>query len=84
MNRKQRITEKLTVGLQPSALNVRDISHLHAGHAGAGIETHFTVTVTSAQFAGLTRVQQHQMVNRLLADEFTGGLHALSLSTHTE
>lgn len=79
MNRTQRIIEKLTSALYPTRLEVKDISHLHAGHAGAGDETHFVITVASAMFVGKSRVQQHQMVNTLLAEEFNNGLHALSL-----
>lgn len=79
MNRFHRITEKLTAALQPTVLELRDVSHTHAGHVHAGTETHFTLTIASASFAGLTRVQQHQLVNNVLADEFDSGLHALSI-----
>lgn len=81
MTRYQRITDKLTAALQPTALELRDISHTHAGHAGAGIETHFTLKIESPRFAGLSRVQQHQLVNAALADEFESGLHALAITT---
>jgi BolA protein len=82
--RINRITEKLTTALQPTRLEVRDVSHTHAGHAGAGEETHFTVTVASPLFAGKTRLQQHQMMNAALADEFTDGLHALQVHVVVE
>jgi len=86
--RHNRITEKLKAALQPTLLEVRDISHLHAGHAGAGIETHFNVTIVSPAFKGLSRVAMHQRVNEILKDEFGngehGGLHALALKTSEE
>jgi BolA family transcriptional regulator, general stress-responsive regulator len=82
--RDNRITQKLKAALQPTLLEVRDISHLHAGHAHAGVETHFTVKITSPHFKGLSRVAQHQLVNAALKDEFENGLHALALTTSAE
>ena len=43
------------LALQPSALEVLDDSHLHAGHAGAREGRHFSVRVVSARFNGLSR-----------------------------
>ncbi|MBL8689621.1 MAG: BolA family transcriptional regulator [Rhodospirillaceae bacterium] len=44
---------------------------------------HYAAHVTSAQFAGKTRVQQHQMVYRALKGRMGGELHALALQTST-
>jgi len=75
------IAAKLKTGLEPSFLDVQDVSHQHAGHAGwrEGGGTHFTVTIKASIFNGKSRVQQHRMVNELLADEFATGVHALEL-----
>ncbi|WP_407275603.1 BolA family protein [Halothiobacillus sp. DCM-1] len=44
----------------------------------------FKITVTSAAFAGKTRLAQHQMINKLLADWLaSGALHAITLNTRT-
>ncbi len=53
----------------------------HAGHAGASEsgESHFTVELTSAAFAGLNRVERQRRINAALAEEFAAGLHALSI-----
>jgi len=77
------IRMKLTERLAPTRLEVIDDSHRHAGHAGArpGGETHFTVTVVSGAFAGLSRVERQRLVYDLLAGELAGGVHALSLVT---
>ncbi len=60
-----------------------DESHRHAGHAGARPEgeTHFTVTIVSAAFAGLNRVARQRLVYETLADELATRVHALSLTT---
>jgi stress-induced morphogen len=44
---------------------------------------HYAAHVTSAQFVGKTRVQQHQMVYQALKGRMGGELHALALQTST-
>ena len=75
------IAQKLKDALSPQHLAVEDVSHHHAGHAGwrEGGGTHFTVTITAAVFAGKSRVQQHRLINTILADELAGDIHALEL-----
>jgi len=45
---------------------------------------HFRAEVVSPAFAGLTRIQQHQLVNRIFGAELGDRIHALSLKTTTE
>ena len=76
------IERRLQAALAPTALEVRNDSHLHAGHTGddGSGETHFTVVVESAAFAGLSRVARQRLVNRALADLIApGGIHALAM-----
>ncbi len=77
-----KIENKLRDALAPTRLVVTDDSARHAGHSGArpGGETHFTVEVVSAKFAGMSRVARHRMVYDLLAGEIAGGVHALALA----
>ena len=44
------IAQKLTAGLNPQEIDVQDVSHKHAGHAGwrEGGGTHFEVTIKAA------------------------------------
>ena len=44
---------------------------------------HYAAHVVSAAFAGLSRVQQHQLVYKALRDKMGGELHALALQTST-
>ena len=69
----------LREALSPTQLDVVDDSHLHAGHAGAREGRHFTVRITSARFAGLTRVARHRLVYSALGDLFPQGIHALAI-----
>ncbi len=85
MGVREGIAEKLTTELNPVHLDVVDESHLHKGHMGARPEgeTHFRVTVVSAAFAGLSRVERQKRVYAILAEEMAGPVHALALKTHT-
>src|SRR3546814_13867 len=79
-----RITAKLTDALAPLRLDLEDESARHTGHAAmkglAAGETHFRLTVVSAQFAGQTRVQRQRLVYRILAEELAGPVHALAVT----
>ena len=75
------IAQKLKDALSPQHIEVEDVSHQHAGHAGwrDGGGTHFTVTIKAASFSGKSRMQQHRLVNSILADELADDIHALEL-----
>jgi len=47
----------------------------------AGDNNHWSATVISSEFAGKSRVQQHQMVNKAFGEKLGTTLHALALST---
>lgn len=75
------IRHKLDAAFSPTRLDVVDDSDRHKGHSGAreGGESHFTVTLESAAFTGVGRVQRQRMVYGALAEELAGPIHALSL-----
>ncbi|KIL99782.1 Cell division protein BolA [Paramagnetospirillum magnetotacticum MS-1] len=76
---------KIEEALKPTRLDVADDSQRHAGHAGhhPGGESHFTVTIVSAAFEGVGRIERHRKVNALLAEELAGRVHALALTLMT-
>lgn len=68
--------------LEPTTLDIRDDSHLHAGHAGAeGGAGHYHVRIFATCFAGLSRVARHRLVYDLLQDLIPYPIHALALDT---
>jgi BolA family transcriptional regulator, general stress-responsive regulator len=84
--------KKLIEAFAPLVLEVMDESASHAGHAGAAVhaakqggaatgigETHFSVTIVSAAFAGLNRVARQRAIYQVLAEELAGPVHALAL-----
>jgi acid stress-induced BolA-like protein IbaG/YrbA len=44
---------------------------------------HFEAVIVSAEFRGKSRVQQHQLVYRILGDRMREEIHALSMQTFT-
>jgi len=81
MIRSERIHCSLAEAFSPTVLEIIDDSSKHAGHAGASPEgeTHYTVTISSPAFAGLSRVAMQRAVMAALKSEFETGLHALSI-----
>ena len=68
--RANEIERRLVAALSPSSLQVVDDSDDHSGHAGhsgAG-ESHFTVRLTAAAFAGQSRLQRQRAVYAALGD----------------
>lgn len=45
--------------------------------------THFEAVIISEDFAGKSRVQQHQMVYQALGEKMGTDIHALSIQTYT-
>ena len=81
----QAIENKLSKELAPARLEIEDDSARHHGHAGARPEgeSHFNVTVVSAKFEGMSRIERQRLVYRLLAEEMKTDIHALALTTLT-
>jgi len=68
----------LTEALSPLQLQITDDSHLHAGHAGAQSgKGHFTVSIESNIFTGLSRLKQQQLVYSALGNMMQTDIHAL-------
>nr|QZX63212.1 BolA-like protein 3 [Halisarca dujardinii] len=69
---EKRIYELLTSSLLPTKLSVKDIS--------GGCGSMYEIDVASAKFQGRRLVQQHQLVNNALKEEFKD-LHGLIIRT---
>ena len=75
------IERRLRAVLSPTRLDLDNQSdrHLgHAGHDGSG-ESHFALTIESAAFAGLNRVQRQRAIYAALGDLMRDRVHALSI-----
>ncbi|HKW81666.1 MAG TPA: BolA family protein [Casimicrobiaceae bacterium] len=66
--------------LAPSALEIRDDSAEHAGHAGASSGAgHFSLLIVSKAFSGVPRRERHQQVLNRVNDLLPHPIHALSI-----
>ena len=75
------IERLLTAAFAPSRLAVINDSAKHHGHSGddGSGESHFTVEIDSAEFAGVSRLQGQRMVNAALGDIPGQRVHALAI-----
>lgn len=83
---EQTIKNKLIEAFAPLHLAVGNESHRHAGHremltpgAAQSGETHFSIYIVSAAFAGKPRLERHRLINTVLAQELAGPVHALAI-----
>ena len=78
---EQEMRKLLEQAFAPSRLELtNDIAshHGHSGDDGSG-ESHFTVEIESAAFAGISRLQRQRMVNQALGDIPGNRVHALAI-----
>ena len=71
--------------LHPSALDLRDESAQHAGHAGARSSggSHWQLTIVSEAFRGKSPVARHRMIYEALGDLMERDIHALKIAAST-
>jgi BolA protein len=82
MNVTHAIEQKLAV-LQPSRLELRDDSALHAGHEGAKSGGgHYSLTIVSPQFSGKNTVARHRLVYAALGAMMQQQIHALAIRAY--
>ncbi len=81
MSARQTIETKLAEAFDPLHLTVEDESANH--NVPAGSESHFRVVIVAERFDGRRLLDRHRLVNRALAEELAGPVHALALHTYT-
>ncbi|PWR00021.1 BolA family protein [Leucothrix pacifica] len=74
------IEQKLEQTFSPDYLEVVNESYMH--NVPEGSESHFKVTVVSAEFEGQRLIGRHRMVNKTLSEELQT-IHALAIHTLT-
>jgi stress-induced morphogen len=68
------LKERIEAALPGAQADVEDMT-------GGG--DHFRAQVVSERFAGLSRIEQHQLVYSVFGNEVGGPIHALSIKTST-
>ena len=71
----------LTAAFAPVALAVINDSASHHGHAGddGSGESHFTIRIESAAFAGMNRLARQRAINAALGDIPGRRVHAIAI-----
>ena len=72
---------RLNSALSPTHIDLIDDSEQHRGHGGynpAG-ESHFSLRIESAAFAGKNRIERQRMIYAALGDLMRERVHALSI-----
>lgn len=75
------IEARLRAQFDPLTLAVSNDSAKHHGHSGddGSGESHFSVEIVAAAFAGVSRLERQRMVNRALGDLPGQRVHALAI-----
>jgi BolA protein len=81
MTTEDDIRHKLQSNLQPQHLDVINESNNH--NVPPGSESHFKLVVVTAEFNNKPLVARHRIINKLLADELAGSVHALAIHAMT-
>lgn len=78
-DRIKAIETQLKAVFNPTALEIEDQSHEHAGHKSAGGAGHFKVTIQSDKLESLSLVQKHKAIYQALDGLMQNDIHALSI-----
>jgi len=70
--KQEEIEKLLKEGFPDADIEIQDL---------AGDDNHFSVKITSHQFKGKNKVQQHQLVYKALKGKMGNELHALAINT---
>ena len=71
---EKKIEQKINSGLQSPKVFIQDMT---------GSKDHFNVMIISKSFEGLSLIEQHRLVYKILDDMITKEIHALQLKTLT-
>jgi regulator of penicillin binding proteins and beta lactamase transcription (morphogene) len=82
MSKQQELLERIQAEFQPHFATVENESHMHS--SGRGADSHFKLVIVSDAFEGMRKVQRHQKLYQLFADDLKNGIHALALHLYTK
>ena len=82
MSKQQELLERIQAEFQPHFATVENEGHMHS--SGRGADSHFKLVIVSDTFEGMRKVQRHQTLYQLFADDLKNGIHALALHLYTK
>ena len=79
----QQIEDLIQKHLSPSLLEINNESEKHRGHKNGpkeeNAESHFRIKIVSKTFTGLSRIERHRLIHKVLDELLKNHIHALSL-----
>ena len=78
MSKQQELLERIQAEFQPHFVTVENESHMHS--SGRGADSHFKLVIVSDVFEGMRKVQRHQKLYQLFADDLKNGIHLYTKS----
>lgn len=78
MNLTEIIQARLTQ-FNPTSLELKDDSALHAGHTGNTGGGHFSLKIVSSQFSQKSQIMRHRLIYQALTDLIPEKIHAISI-----
>ncbi len=79
---REQIEKKLRLAFAPVRLDIFNESHRHT--FAINLESHFKIVLVSDYFIGEPSLERHRLIYRVLSQELTGGVHALSLHIYSQ
>lgn len=70
----EEITSKIRSALPDAEVTLKDLT---------GTQDHWEAVIVSTAFEGKSLIERHRIVNRALAEELKGPIHALTLTVKT-
>lgn len=63
----------------PTSVELKDDSALHAGHAGNTGGGHFSLKIVSSQFSQKSQIMRHRLIYQALTDLIPQQIHAINI-----
>lgn len=79
MSKQQELLERIQAEFQPHFATVENESHMHS--SGRGSDSHFKLVIVSDAFEGMRKVQRHQKLYQLFADDLKKWYSRISASS---
>ena len=75
----KKISDKITVDF----IKIFDYTMEHENHATFEGNFHLSMTLVSPDFEGMSLIERHQLVYRVVDEYMHNEIHALTMKTHT-
>mgnify|MGYP005634115457 FL=1 len=79
----EEIKQRITKNLSSAKIEIIDQSNQHSGHGDPNKGSHFNAIIISTDFDGLSLIQRHQKIYKILGKDMGSRIHAFSMKIFT-